>query len=221
MNIGRRIKSRRQELGLSAEALAERIGVSPATVYRYEAGDISHMRSDKLQPIAAALSVTPAWLMGWEGALPEGLVPAASLTRRRVPMIGEVAAGTPILADREYEAWVDAGTGIDVDYALTIRGDSMSPTYRDGDVIFIREQPDVPDGQVAVVLVDDSATVKHVYHEQDGVTLVSDNPAYAPMRMRASEHECIRVLGVVVGYLRMYRSDPMKGVHRGMPGAGR
>lgn len=66
MRVGERIKSRRKEIGLSAEEVAKELGVSPATVYRYESNDIMNMRIDKLEPIAKALRTTPAYLMGWE-----------------------------------------------------------------------------------------------------------------------------------------------------------
>lgn len=66
MRIGERIKLRRKEIGLSAEQVAKELGVSPATVYRYESNDIMNMRIDKLEPIAKALRTTPAYLMGWE-----------------------------------------------------------------------------------------------------------------------------------------------------------
>ena len=214
---GERIKSRRTALGLTVEALAEQAGLSAATVYRYEAGDISHMRTDKLLPIANALNVSPGWLMGWEEApLPEALKPLKSMKRRRLPMIGEVAAGRPLLAEQDFETWVEAEDDLRADYALTVRGDSMLPTYRDGDVLFVREQPDVGDGTVAVVLVDDSVTVKHVFHEPDGVTLTSDNPEYRPMRFTFEEHDVIRILGVVVGFMRIYRSQGLRGVHKGL-----
>ena len=68
MDIGERIKARRKEIGLSAEQVAEKLGVSPATIYRYESNDILNMRIDKLEPIAKALNTTPAYLMGWEDA---------------------------------------------------------------------------------------------------------------------------------------------------------
>ena len=66
MNVGKRIKARRKQLGMSAEALAQKIGRSAATVYRYENGDISNVSSEILLPIADALSTTPAQLMGWD-----------------------------------------------------------------------------------------------------------------------------------------------------------
>ena len=68
MDIGERIKKRRKELGLSAEQIAEKLGVSPATIYRYESNDIMNMRIDKLEPIAKVLRTTPDYLMGWDEA---------------------------------------------------------------------------------------------------------------------------------------------------------
>lgn len=68
MDIGERIKKRRKELGLSAEQIADKLGVSPATIYRYESNDIMNMRIDKLEPIAKVLRTTPAYLMGWDEA---------------------------------------------------------------------------------------------------------------------------------------------------------
>ena len=65
MDIGKRIKDRRKELGLSAEIVAEKIGVSPATIYRYESAEIMNMGIDKIELIAHALYTTPAYLMGW------------------------------------------------------------------------------------------------------------------------------------------------------------
>ncbi|MBQ8087391.1 MAG: helix-turn-helix domain-containing protein [Clostridia bacterium] len=219
MNTGDRIKKRRKALGYSAEVLAARAGVSVATIYRYEAGDISHMRSDRLEPIAKTLGVTPGWLMGWTDDATDELRPLSGMKRVRIPMVGEVAAGRPILAEQDFETFVEAGEDLRADYALTVRGDSMSPTYLDGDVLFVRAQPDVENGTVAVVLIDDSAAVKHVYRDRDGLTLTSDNPAYPPMQFRYRDYEQIRIFGVVVGFMRMYRSDPLKGVTKGMPNA--
>ena len=75
MDIGDRIKARRKALGLSAETVAEKIGVSAATVYRYESNDIESMRADKLLPIARVLMTTPGYLMGWRDA-PTDLSPS-------------------------------------------------------------------------------------------------------------------------------------------------
>lgn len=153
-----------------------------------------------------------------EAPLPSNIKPISEIKPQRIRLIGEVAAGEPILAEEDYDAYIDVDTPIKADYALRVHGDSMEPLYLDGDVIYIRERPDVDDGQIAVVLVDDSATLKHVYHDKDGLTLVSENLKYAPMHKTFQEYDCIRILGIVVGYTRMYASaNPLNGVTRGFP----
>ena len=82
----------------------------------------------------------------------------------------------------------------------------MVPTYLPGDIIYIRKQPDIDyQGQVAVVLLDDEATVKHVYKQQDGLLLISDNPAYAPMNKLYADYDTMQILGTVCGFTRMYK----------------
>ncbi len=218
MKVGSRIKQRRKQLGMSAETLAERIGLSPSTVYRYESGDIANVNSEALQPIADVLGVTPGYLMGWEDEarpatrpLPPNLRPIDQLHRQRVPLIGRVAAGQPIMAETDYETYVDSP--VDCDAALEVAGDSMAPTYLPGDILYIKHRPDVSEGQVAVVLIDDEAALKHVYKRKDGLTLISDNPDYAPMMVDAADHDYIAIYGVPVGYTRMYR--PEKKIRKG------
>lgn len=154
---------------------------------------------------ADSVAVAPE-LLGRENSmpkLPEGVVPMPEMPKRRIPLIGEVAAGKPILAEEQHDIYIDSPDK--ADYALTVRGDSMTPTYLDGDVVYIRHCSDVPNGQVAVVLIDDSATLKHVYKAGSWLTLISDNPTYPPMRIDLSEHEYVRILGTVCGYTRMYK----------------
>lgn len=80
MSIGERLKARRKELGLSAEKVAEKLGLSPSTIYRYENGEINQMGIDKLGPIAEAVRTTPAYLMGWED---NDLSPKVDYERRK------------------------------------------------------------------------------------------------------------------------------------------
>ena len=82
-------------------------------------------------------------------------------------------------------------------------------------MLYIKQRPDVPDGAVAVVLIDDAATLKHVYHAEDGLILISDNTQYKPMHVRFSEHDYIAIFGIPVGYTRMFRVDPLAGVKKG------
>ena len=70
MTTAKRMKLRRKELGMSAEFVADKLGCSPATIYRYEKGDIEKMPMDILSPLATILCTTPAYLMGWETEKP-------------------------------------------------------------------------------------------------------------------------------------------------------
>ena len=203
MNIGERIKQRRKQLGISAEELAERIGKSPATIYRYENGEISKVDSSMLRPISDALQTTPAHLMGWdEPSFPTGLIPRSRLSTRRVPILGDTAAGEPIVANRVYDEFIDIpDDGHRYDAALRVTGDSMSPRYRIGDLALIRYQDDVEDGQVAAVCLDDCVTLKRVYHMPRGIQLLSDNPAHPPQIYMDDEIGSAHLVGLAVGVL--------------------
>lgn len=216
MTIGERIKKRRKEIGMSAETLAERIGKSPATVYRYENGDIRNLDSRSLLPIADALGVTPGILMGWDEGrepLPSNVRLISDLHVQRVPMIGEVAAGEPIYAPEDWDMYVDAP--VKCDAAITIRGESMTPNYLPGDVVYIKCTPDVPEGTVAVVFLDDEATIKHVYKRPTGLTLISDNPDFPPLMPEFEDYNRVRIFGVPVGFTRMYKKDPQRMARKG------
>lgn len=201
MFVGHRMKERRKALGMSAETLATRLGLSAATIYRYEKGDIEKLPGNLLEPLASILSTTPADLMGWESPYQgmEGILP---VIRKKIPLLGEIAAGQPIFAQEDYNTSVTCNEDVPCDFALRVKGDSMNPRLFDNDVVFIRSQPDVHDGQIAAVMVDDSATLKHVYHIAGGVQLVSDNADYAPMTFTAHNSESISILGLAVAYQR-------------------
>ena len=144
---------------------------------------------------AEAYQPRPSW--------PEGVRPVSDLHSQRVPLIGSAAAGEPIYAPEDVGVYVDSP--VQADAAITVRGDSMAPTYLDGDVVYIKCRPDVAEGAVAVVFLDDEAAIKHVYKRPTGLTLISDNPDYAPIFAEESDYNTIRVFGVPVGYTRIYR----------------
>ena len=121
----------------------------------------------------------------------------------RVPVVGNVAAGSPILAQECIEDYLTFDTqGLSGEhFALRVRGDSMiGARIRDGDLVFIRRQDDVDDGQIAAVIVDDSATLKRVYHVPNGLQLLSENSKYPPMLFTCPDCDSIRILGLAVGF---------------------
>ena len=115
-------------------------------------------------------------------------------------MLGEIAAGTPIYADESFET-AFCNDSLNCDFALKVRGDSMTGArINDGDIVFIRSQEDVDDGDIAAVLLNDEATLKRVYHIKNGLQLLPMNPKYAPMVFTFDDCDTIRILGKAVGF---------------------
>ena len=201
-HVGSRMKERRKAMGLSAEYVAEQLHVSPATVYRYENGGIDKMPGHILEPLARILSTTPAYLMGWEEAPAPAIPSIEHPTFHAVPLLGEIACGEPILAEENLDGKVQVDGGVACDFALRCKGDSMAPRLLDGDLVFIRQQPSVDNGQIAAVLIDAEATLKHVYVSSSSIQLVAENPAYAPIVLTGEDAENARILGKAVAYRR-------------------
>ena len=199
------MKARRKELGFSAEYVAEKLGVSPATIYRYEKGEIEKMPGNILEPISKILRTTPAYLMGWDDTTVVTAFPSDNIlpfpAMKSVPLIGTIACGEPILAEENIEQMVDMPEHVKADFALRCKGDSMiNARIYDGDIVYIRQQPTVDDGQIAAVLVDDEATLKRVHIFPDHVVLEPENPQYRPLSYWESDMEKIRILGLAVAF---------------------
>lgn len=194
------IRKRRRDLGLTLAQIAEMMGVTEATVQRWESGNIKTLRYEKISKLANILEVNPAALMGWEDALPSNVVPLHPM--KKVPLVGQIACGTPILAEENITDYVDVPGHIRADYALTCKGDSMiNAGIREGDVVYIRQQEEVENGQIAAVLIDnDEATLKRFYHKGDTVQLIPENPAFPPLVYIGEEANAVRVLGLAVAY---------------------
>lgn len=200
MTINERIRNRRMELGMTQTALAEMLGYkSRTTIAKIEDGKIELSKS-RIEAIAKALNVKVSYLMGtmYEVSMPDNIFEP---TFHKVPILGTIACGTPILAEQNLEGEVNV-PDMQCDFALRCKGDSMVPKFLEGDIVLIRRQPDVDDGQIAAVLIGDEATLKHVYHRPDGLTLSAENMAYAPMFVSEDPAEPVRILGLAVGFLR-------------------
>lgn len=194
------LKQRRKELGLTLLQIADAVGVTEATVQRWESGNIKTVRHEKIAKLSEVLKVSPAALMGWEEPLPSNIMPLPEM--KKVPLIGNIACGTPILAEENITDYIDLPGHIRADYALTCRGDSMiNAGIRDGDVVYIRKQETVENGQIAAVLVgDDEATLKRFYLMDGKVTLNAENPAYPPMVYVGEEIRAVHVIGLAIAF---------------------
>lgn len=204
MTTGERIKCRRKELSMSAEQLAEKVSLSPATIYRYEKGDIEKVPADVLKKIAAALNSSPAYLMGWEvenkQPIPPGFQPLPK--RDRIPRVGQIACGTPILAEENVEAYDEVPSDWHADFTLLCQGDSMEPKIKDGDVVAIHSQPMVENGEVAAVLIDGEATLKRVFLFDDHIELRAENPTFPTILRIGEDMNTITIEGKAVGLCR-------------------
>ena len=202
-DMSQKIYELRKQHGLTLEQVADVVGVGKSTVRKWETGMIANMKRDKIALLAKALHTSPAYLMGWEENTDITRFPpsARPIVRRRLPMLGNVACGEPIFADESHESYVDANSDTDADFCLTAKGDSMvNARIFDGDVLFVKSQPTVEDGEIAVVLIEDEATVKRVYYDKENnvITLAPENPLYKPMRYEGAKLDQIRILGKVV-----------------------
>ena len=221
MKLSTKLARLKAERGLTTEALSQRSGVPKGTINKILNGETRNPTVGTLKALAGALECPLEWLSdnGGSAAVPaprpanipgvrrlgdateahwfDNLLP---IVTRRVPLLGTIAAGAPIYAEQEL-AVADCDNGIHCDFALRVKGDSMiGARIHDGDVVFIRRQDDVADGQIAAVVIDDEATLKRVYHVKNGLQLLSENPKYPPMMFTLAECGVIRILGLAVGF---------------------
>ena len=197
--ISNRLKELRRQRKLSLEELARLVGTSRQTIHRYENGTISNIPPERVERLAEALGTTPSKLMGW-GADYDNLMPVKA---KRVPMLGSIACGEPILAEEEHESFCTVDRELDADFCLLAQGDSMiGARIYNGDVVFIRAQDSVDNGEIAAVVIGDEATLKRVYYYPDEGKLVlsPENPKYAPLVYVGEELNGIKIIGKAVAF---------------------
>ena len=202
-DLSSRIRQRREQLGLSQEELAARMGYrSKSSITKLEKG-INALPRAKLEELAAALDTTPAWLMGLVDLPfpPPGFEPLPEMVR--VPLVGSIACGTPITAEQNIECYIGVPAAWHADFALTCHGSSMAPTICDGDIVCIRRQPEVEQGEIAAVRIGEEATLKHFHRQGETVMLLADNTAVCPpMVFAGPQLEEIQIEGRAVGFCR-------------------
>lgn len=199
------LKRRREELGLTLAQIADEVGVAEATVQRWESGNIKTLRHGRIDKLAEILKVHPATLMGWEleSFIPAGFDPLPDTVR--IPLVGDIACGEPITAEENIEEYVNAPAEKHPDFALWCHGDSMIDAgIHDGDIVYIKSQPEVENGQIAAVRIGDEATLKRVYWDGNAITLVPANSKYAPKTYQGQELECIHIEGKAVGFTHWF-----------------
>ena len=203
--IGEKIKELRKNKRMTLLELADAIGTSKQTIHRYENGTIANIPHEKISALAEALGTTPAALMGWSEG--DGMIGAigseAPVRIKRLPILGDIACGKPIYAAETYESFAITDKSMDADFCLRAQGDSMTGArIFDGDLVFIRSQSSVDNGEIAAVIINDEATLKRVYFypEESKLILSPENPRYAPLVYIKDELESIKILGKAVAF---------------------
>ncbi len=211
-NFGSILKNLRTSRGITQGELATMLDVSRSTVGMYETGG-REPDFETMEAIADIFNVDMDYLMGRTQVerkhpispprkeIPPGFQPLPEMMQ--VPLIGTIACGTPILAEQNIKSYIGVPAAWRADFALECHGDSMSPTICDGDVVCIRSQPEVEQGQIAAVRIGEEATLKHCYYQNGVVQLIADNPAVCPpMVYTGRQLEEIEVEGLAVGFCR-------------------
>lgn len=200
MTLGDRIRSRREELRMSQEELATRLGYkSRSTIAKIESGE-NDLTQSKIVAFAEALSTTARWLLDYDDSdttLPPG---THRPQFKKVPMLGYAATGQPLEDLNQDTPYYDIENKYDVDFCITVRGDSMiDANINDGDIVFIKSMPEVPNGKIACVEIDnEKVCLKRFYKSGKTVSLASANSKYAPMFFTEDTCESIKVLGLAV-----------------------
>ena len=198
MCIGKRMREARETCGYTLDEVGKVAGVSNATIQRYEKGVITNIPSDKIEAIAKFLEVNPGYLMGWED------MEHFSKKNETIsyPILGEIACGSPVLAHENISDYFAIDKSIKADFILIAKGDSMiDDCINEGDLCFIKEQNTAENGQIIAVLIEDEATLKRYYKQDENVILQPANKSYEPIILKSGNVRILGVLKAVVSVL--------------------
>lgn len=198
---------------ITATSLADKIGLSKQAISMYASGSRKPKRPT-IKAIAEALNVNEAWLMGYDVPMERqdtsqiliasNIIPIPKT--KKVPLLGTIACGEPILATENIESYVDMDSDIHADFALRCQGDSMiNARIMDGDIVYIRKQDMVENGEIAAVLMDDceesNTTLKRIYISDDKIRLCAENPNYQDMIFFEEDMNKVRIIGNAIAFL--------------------
>ena len=191
--------------------LVKMTGIGKSSISTYLSGEYEPKQKN-IYKIAKALDVNEAWLMGFDvspersniepdtDAHYENILP---IDIQRIPVLGEIACGKPIYANEEIESYIAVGTDVQADFCLRAKGDSMiNARIEDGDIVFIRRQDMVDNGEIAAVIIGDEATLKRVYYDQAAgqLVLTPENPKYPPLVYTGEQLNDIKILGKALAF---------------------
>lgn len=205
-----RLKKAMQLKNFKPVDLVEKTGIPKSAISQYMSG-YAKPKQDRVYLIAKALNINEAWLLGYNVPMTQNTSEVDysqfdnifPIETKKFPLLGEIACGEPIFADEDRESYIEAGSDINADFCLRAKGDSMiGARINDGDIVFIRKQPMVDNGEIAAVIIEDTATLKRVYYykEKNLLILKPDNPSYSDQIYTSEELDQIKILGKAVAF---------------------
>ena len=211
-----RFRQLRNQKGLTQMELSKLLKISKSSVNMYERGE-REPSLETLELIADIFNVDMDYLLGKSDCpnrtssifssysdLPKNIIRLPEM--RKIPLLGPIACGAPILAEEHIEDYVDIPKNIHADFALTCKGDSMiNARIFDGDIVYIRQQPSVDNGEIAAVLIDGEATLKRVRLFDDHISLEPENPMYKPLVYWGDDMNNVHILGKAVAFTSAIR----------------
>lgn len=205
--ISKRLLQLIEDNDISYGELSKKTNIPKSALQRYATGETEKIPITRIEVIAKALNTTAQFIMGWDEnesynndifSIP-GINPISKTYKR--PRLGTIACGEPILAEENIEAYDDIPDSIKCDFTLICKGDSMvNARINDGDIVYIKQQSQVDNGEIAAVLIDNEATLKRVYIYEDKVVLQPENTKYPPFVYTKEDMNNIRILGKAVGF---------------------
>lgn len=204
------LRKARLRIGKTQQQIADELGVTKSTYCGYETGK-RQPDVQKIKHLAKILNTSPDVLLETAFTSNEtkkdpfedlwDKVGISPISKKQLPILGNAACGEPTFAEQNFQGYVSVDADIPADFCLYAKGDSMvNARIHNGDIVFVRKQDIVDDGEIAVVLVEDDTTIKRVYYDRDNgtLTLVPENPAFKVMRYHGEQLNQIRILGKVI-----------------------
>ena len=196
ISFGERLKTLREDADMTMRDLGEKVGLSEATLSRYESGKME-AKQTTIKVFSDIFGVSPAWLIGYDGA--QKYAEPETRVAKRIPVLGCIAARKPAVACENIEWYEHVLEDDKVDFCLKVKGDSMiGARIFDGDIVFVRNQSEIENGEIAVIMIDDEATLKRVYQINGSVILRPENPMYQDMVFSKKDMKNVQVLGKVI-----------------------
>lgn len=196
---------------MSQEDLAKRLGYKTKSAVSKIESDMRDVSQSTISDLSRIFNVSPSYILGFTDSPSSSSRPTAEefekyglrpITKKRVPLLGNIPCGEPKYADEDIECYVEIGNDVKADFCLRAKGDSMiGARIHDGDLVFIRSTPQVDNGQIAAVIIDDEATLKRVYYypENNMMILKPENSKYKDLIYLGDQLATVRILGLAVG----------------------